>query len=114
MIKYDATIIIDGRITPLETSYHKLDNSMETARMVVDTIREKLRAVECTKWHERRDCCSLRGIKGTIERTMLKYEIYDFTGRGLRDFIFWTNKFVNSYSITVNYTAYIMTLGAYA
>ena len=89
MIKYDATIIIEGRNTPLEISYHKLDNSMETARMIVDTIREKLRAVECVKWHEQRDCCSLREIKGTIERTILKYEIYDFTGRGLRDFLFW-------------------------
>ena len=113
MIKYDVTIIIEGRNTPLEISYHKLDNSIETARMVVDTIREKLRAVECVKWHEQRDCCSLRGIEGTIERTMLKYEIYDFTGRGFRDFIFWTNKFVNSYSIDVSYTADTMTLGAY-
>ena len=113
MIKYDATIIIDGRITPLEISYHKLDNSMETARMIVDTIREKLRAVECVKWHEQRDCCSLRGIKGTIERTILKYEIYDFTGRGIRDFVFWVNKYVNSYPINMTYTAGTMTLEAY-
>ena len=113
MIKYDATIIINGRNTLPEIAYHKLDNSMETARMIVDTIREKLRAVECVKWHEQRDCCSLREIKGTIERTILKYEIYDFTGRGLRDFLFWINKFVNSYSIAVNYTADSMTLGVY-
>jgi hypothetical protein len=113
MIKYDATIIIDGRITPLEISYHKLDNSIETARMVVDTIREQMKAVECTKLNEERDCCSLREIKGTIERTILKYEIYDFTGRGIRDFVFWVNKYVNSYPIAMAYTANIMTLGAY-
>ena len=114
MIKYDATIIIDGRIAPLEISYHKLDNSMETARMVVDTIREKMRAVECTKLNEERDCCSLREIKGTIKRTILKYEIYDFTGRGIRDFVFWVNKYVNSYSVAMTYTANTMTLGVYA
>lgn len=113
MIKYDATIIVNGRNTPLETSYHKLDNSMETARMIAGTIREKMRAVECVKWDEQRDCCSLRGIKGTIERTILKYEIYDFTGRGLRDFLFWVNKYVNSYPIAMTYTADTMTLGAY-
>ena len=113
MIKYDATIIIDGRNTPLEISYHKLDNSIETARMVVDTIREKMKAVECTKLNEERDCCSIREIKGTIERTILKYEIYDFTGRGIRDFVFWVNKYVNSYPIDVNYTADTMTLKAY-
>ena len=114
MIKYDATIIIGGRITPLEISYHKLDNSMEISTMVMNTIREKMRAVECVKWHEQRDCCSLRGIKGTIERTILKYEIYDFTGRGIRDFVFWVNKYVNSYPIAMTYTANTMTLGAYA
>lgn len=113
MIKYDAMIIINGRITPLEISYHKLDNSIETARMVVDTIREKMKAVECTKLNEERDCCSLREIKGTIERTILKYEIYDFTGMGIRDFVFWVNKYVNSYPIDVNYTADTMTLKAY-
>ena len=113
MIKYDATIIIEGRITPLEISYHKLDNSMETARMIIDTIREKMRAVECTKLNEERDCCSLREIKGTIERTILKYEVYDFTGRGIRYFVFWVNKYVDSYPIALTYTADIMTLGAY-
>ena len=113
MIKYDATIIIDGRNTPLEISYHKLDNSMETARMIAGTIREKMRAVECTKLNEERDCCSLRGIKGTIERTILKYEIYDSTGRGIRDFVFWVNKYVNSYPTAMTYTADTMTLKAY-
>lgn len=105
MIKYEVTITVKSKNKeyPAEIAFKKgMDNSIETAGFLRNYLRKYIGSLELKTWGTD-DCCCFREINGTIEETVMKYDLYDFTGNGLQDFLRIVNRL--NFPITVEYTS---------
>ena len=105
MIKYEVTITIKSKNKeyPPEIAFKKkMDNSIETACYLRSHLNQYIGRTELVLW-EYNDCCCFRELNGTIEETVMKYDLYDFTGHGLRQFLRIANQY--RFPITVEYTS---------
>ena len=79
--------------------YCHFDNTVATATLINQSIRDKLNAYELTK-NDGKDSLLLLCMKGNIDKTIIRYKVYDYSGEYTNIVLNFINKWTDSYKIT--------------